>query len=220
VRRTRSHLASRLLSWPWSRRRPRDRERGNSLVLALIVLAALGTLSALTVVTVEGGIATAGNERFHTIAVYAAESGAATAMDFLRKNINLSSGWTSYVSARNASPPQPSLPGNNQDVGTAGNLFSADVPGWYSVQILNNRSDTGYVTGADNDKRIVIRSTGYGPNGAIAVIDWEITGQNVTGLGRPCSVYAQRDEAEDGSGRNDCLGVINTGDTATFRPGG
>jgi len=124
-------------------RSPRDRERGNSMVLALIVLAALGTLSALTVVSVEGGIATAGNDRFHTIAVYAAESGAAVAMDFLRKNINLATGWTSYVSAKNASPPQPGLPGNNQQLGAAGNLFSADVPGWYSVQILNNRSDTG-----------------------------------------------------------------------------
>lgn len=190
------------------------------MVLALIVLAALGTLSSLTVVTVEGGIATTGNDRFHTIAVYAAESGAAVAMDFLRKNINLSSGWAAYLSPSNANPPQPSLGGNNVANGNSGNLFSADVPGWYSVQILNNRGDTGYLTGADNDKRVVIRSTGYGPNGAIAVIDWEITGQNVTGLGRPCSVYAQRDQAEDGSGRNDCLGTINTSDTATFRPGG
>ena len=198
----------------------RHRECGNSLVLAMIVLAALGTLSALTVVSVKGGIATMGNERFHTIAVYAAESGGAVAMDFLRRNVNLSTGWKNYISAANASPPQPNLPGNNQDVGTAGNLFSADVRSWYSVQILNNRSDTGFATGDDNDKRIVVRATGYGPNGAVAVIEWEITAQNVTGLGRPCSVYAQRNESEDGSGRNDCLGMINTSDTATFRPGG
>ena len=198
----------------------RHRERGNSLVLAMIVLAALGTLSALTVVSVQGGIATAGNERFHAIAVYAAESGGAAAMDFLRKNVNLSTGWKNYISARNASPPQPNLPGNNQDVGAASNLFSADIQGWYSVQILNNRSDTGYATGDDNDKRVVVRATGYGPNGAVAVIEWEITAQNVTGLGRPCSVYSQRNESEDDSGRNDCLGMINTADTATFRPGG
>ena len=190
------------------------------MILALIVLAALGSLSGLTVVTVQGGIATAGNERFHQIAVYAAESGGATAMDFLRKNINLTTGWKSYVSASNANPPQPNLPGNNQDIGTAGNVFSADMPGWYSVQILNNRGDTGFATGDDNDKRVVIRSTGYGPNGAVAVIEWEITGQSVTGLGRPCSVYSQRNESEDGAARNDCLGVLNTGDTATFRPGG
>jgi hypothetical protein len=198
----------------------RDRQRGNSLILALIVLAALGTLSALTVVSVQGGIATTGADRYHAIAVYAAESGAAAAMDFLRTNINLTTGWKSYISANNASPPQPNLPGNNQDIGTPGNVFSPDILGSYSVQILNNRSDTGFATGNDNDKRVVIHSTGYGPNGAVAVIEWEITGQSVTGLGRPCSVYSQRNESEDGSGRNDCLGVLNTGDTATFRPGG
>jgi hypothetical protein len=203
-----------------SSRPPRQPERGNSLVLAMIVLAALGTLSSLTVVSVQGGIATVGNERFHTIATYAAESGGAAAMDFLRKNINLTTGWKSYVSASNANPPQPNLPGNNQAIGTGGNLFSADMQGWYSVQILNNRSDSGFATGDDNDKRVVIRSTGYGPNGAVAVVEWEITAQNVTGMGRPCSVYSQKNESEDDSGRNDCLGVINTGDTATFRPGG
>ena len=198
----------------------RHRERGNSLVLAMIVLAALGTLSALTVVSVQGGIATVGSDRFHAIAVYAAESGGAAAMDFLRKNVNLSTGWKNYISANNASPPQPNLPGNNQPSGAAGNLFSSDTLGWYSVQVLNNRDDTGFATGDDNDKRVVIRSTGYGPDGAVAVIEWEITAQNVTGLGRPCSVYAQRNESEDDSGRNDCLGSVNTSDTATFRPGG
>lgn len=190
------------------------------MVLAMIVLAALGTLSALTVVTVQGGIATSGNDRFHTVAVYAAESGASAAMDFLRKNINSATGWKTYVSANNANPVQPNLPGNNQDIGTPGNLFSSDMQGWYSVQILNNRNDTGFATGDDNDKCVVIRSTGYGPNGAVAVVEMEITAQNVTGMGRPCSVYAQRNESEDDSGRNDCLGTINTGDTATFRPGG
>lgn len=198
----------------------RHRERGNSLVLAMIVLSALGTLSALTVVSVQGGLATTGNDRFHTIAVYAAESGGAAAMDFLRKNVNLSTGWASYISPSNLTPPQPNLPGNNIASGAAGNLFSSDILGWYSVKILNNRSDTGFATGADNDKRIIIRSTGYGPNGAVAVIEWDVTAQNVTGLGRPCSVYAQRNESEDDSGRNDCLGLINTSDTATFRPGG
>src|SRR5262249_31954624 len=156
------------------------------LLLAMIVMAALGTLSALTVVTVEGGIATVGNDRFHQIAVYAAESGGAAAMDFLRKNLNLTTGWTAYVSPNKARPVQPALPGNNRDVGTAGNLFSSDVPSWYSVQILNNRNDSGFAAGVDNDKRVVIRSTGYGPNGAVAVVEWEITAQNVAAISRPC----------------------------------
>ncbi len=200
--------------------RARHPERGNSLLLALIVLGALGTLSALTVVTVQGGLATAGNDRYHAIAVYAAESGGAAAMDFLRKNINLSTGWTAYVSPRNTTPQQPTFPGNNQAVGATGNVFSADLLASYSVQILNNRNDPGYTLGTDGDKRVVIHSTGYGPNGAVAVIEWDVSGAAALGIGRPCSVYSQRNESEDDSGRNDCLGVINTGDSATFRPGG
>jgi hypothetical protein len=172
------------------------------------------------VVSVQGGIATTGNDRFHAIAVYAAESGASAAMDFLRKNINSSTGWTAYVSPSNSNPPQPAVTGNNQDVGTAGNQFSADILGSYSVQILNNRGDTGYAAGIDNDKDVIIHSTGYGPNGAVAAVEWEISAAHANTTGRPCSVYSQLGESEDDSGRNDCLGVINTGDTATFRPGG
>lgn len=201
-------------------RAPRNSQQGNSLLLAMIVLSALGMLSALTVVTVEGGIATVGNDRFHAIAVYAAESGGAAAMDFLRRNLNLSTGWRAYVSPSNANPPQPNLAGNNQEVGASGNLMSSDIPGWYSVEILNNRNDSGFAAGNDNDKRVVIRSTGHGPNGALAVLEWEISAQNAAGITRPCTVYGQKNESEDGSGRNDCLGVLNTSDTATFRPGG
>jgi len=190
------------------------------MLLALIVLGALGTLSALTVVSVQGGLATAGNDRYHAIAVYAAESGGAAAMDFLRKNINLSTGWTAYVSPNNASPQQPTFAGNNQQVGSTGNLFSSDTQAWYSVEILNNRTDTGYAAGTDTDKRVIIRSSGYGPNGSVAIVEWDISGAAALGMGRPCSVYSQKNESEDDAGRNDCLGVINTGDTATFRPGG
>jgi len=200
--------------------RHRYAERGNAMLLCMIVLTALATLSGLTVVSVQGGLASAGNDRFHSIAVYAAESGGAVATDFLRKNINLATGWTAFVSPSNASPVSPNLPGNNVPWGQPGNLFSVDIQGWYSVQILNNRNDAKYALGQDGDARVIIRSTGYGPNGAIAIVEWEISGSNVTGLGRPCPGYGQKSMSEDGAGRNDCLGVINTGDTWTFRPGG
>lgn len=203
---------------PASPCRPRDRQRGNSLVLAMVVLTALATLSSLAVVSVRGGIATAGNDRFHTIAVYAAESGAAAAMDFLRKNVNQATYWTAYVSANNGTVQQPSLPGNNAQPAATGNLFSSDTRAWYSVQILNNQSDTGYATGADNDGRVIIRSTGYGPNGAVAQIDWEVFASSVSGLGRPCPAYAQKGMSEDGAGRNDCLGTIDITQSSTFNP--
>lgn len=190
------------------------------MVLALIVLTALATLSGLTVVSVQGGINSSTNERFHSIAVYAAESGGMVAMDFLRKNVNLSTGFSAFVTANNVNPLQPNIPGNNAAVGAAGNLFDADLQAWYSVTILNNRNDTGFAAGTDKDSRVIIRSTGYGPDGAIAIIEWEISAANITGLGRPCPGYGQKGMAEDGAGRNDCMGTINTADTATFRPGG
>jgi hypothetical protein len=201
-------------------RRCRNTERGNAMLLSMIVLTALAALGGLTVVSVQGGIATSGNDRFHTIAVYAAESGGAVAMDYLRKNVNKTTGWSAFVKANNVDPVSPAIPGNNAMYAAPGNLFSADIRGAYSVIVLNNRSDTGFAAGTDQDARVIIRSTGYGPNGAIAVIEWEITASNITGLGRPCPQYAQKGISEDGAGRNDCLGVINTGDTAIVRPGG
>jgi hypothetical protein len=201
--------------------RTRNRQRDNSLVLAMIVMLALASLSGLTVVSVQGGIATTSTDRFHAIAVYAAESGGAATMDFLRKNINLSTKWSAFVTPSNSGTPAVlNIPGNNASWGQAGNLFSPDTQAWYSVVVLNNQNDPGFVAGTDSDGRVIIRATGYGPNGAVAQIEWDVLASGVTGLGRPCPSYAQKGMSEDGSGRNDCLGSIDTTQTATFRPGG
>jgi hypothetical protein len=199
-------------------RSPRDPQRGNSLILALIVLTALGTLSALTVFSVRGGIQTSANDRFHSIALYAAESGAAMGMDTLRTTIDPITGWASYISANNSTVQSPSaIYGNNALPGDATNPFSPDMNAYYKVEIYNNRNDTGYAAGADDDKRVILRSTGYGPNGAVAVIEWEIK-SNASGSQRPCPSYGQKNESEDNSARNDCLGNINTADSATYSP--
>ena len=55
----------------------------------MIVLSGLGALSALAVVSVRGGMKTQSGDRFHGLATYAAESGGAVAMDFLRKNVEI-----------------------------------------------------------------------------------------------------------------------------------
>jgi hypothetical protein len=198
----------------------RQRQRGNAMILSMIVLTGLATLSGLTVVSVQGGIATTGNDRFHTIAQYAAESGGAAAMDFMRKNYDHATYWSAFVEPYNVNNPTPNVFGNGALPGTANNLFSPDMNAWFRVEIFNNRNDLGYSAGADQDKRVVIRSTGYGPNGAIAIIEWEIQADAASGYGRPCPGYGQKGMSEDGAGRNDCLGVINTLDTATFSPGG
>ncbi len=176
----------------------------------MIVLSALGLLSMLTLMNVRSGMQTSAGDRFRATAMYAAESGAAAAMDYLRTRINPSSGWTLYLDTVPAD-----LPGNDKPVGDADNPFSSDLQAWYHVEILNNRNDSGFATSTDNDKRVVIRSTGYGPDNATAVIEWEIK-SNTVSVAKPCGVYSQKGQTEDNSGQSDCLGTIDTGSTATF----
>lgn len=187
------------------------------MLLAMIVLTALGTLSTLTVVSVEGGMSATNNDRFHSIAVYAAESGGAAAINWLRGQ----SSWTPYVSASNGTIQSPTgILGNNAVVGATGNPFSTDQQAWYRVEILNNRNDSGYATGADNDRRVIIRATGHGPNAALAVIEWEVAATGGGTNAVPCEAYAQKNNSEEGGGAADCLGTISNSDTATTRPGG
>lgn len=195
------------------------------MLVALIALTGLVTLAGLTVLSVQGGIATSASDRFNAIAMYSAESGASAGMDYLRKNLVIV-GTTrtfppAFVSANNASPPQlPDIPGNNIAPGQPGNLFSSSQQAWYSVEILNNRGDAGYATGTDTDGDLIIRATGHGPDGATAQVEWEINANNATSINTPCPSYGQKDMAENGAGNNDCLSSVSSGSTATYRPGG
>src|SRR5688572_1627325 len=146
-------------------------QRGNAMVIALIALTGLITLGSLTVLSVQGGLATSGHDRFQAIALYAAESGAASAVDYLRKNYDGVNGkWEAFVSASNIDPPHPTgIPGNGKQPGDAENLFTPSMQSWFDVAVLNNREDDGFAGGGDLDGRVIIRSTGYGPNGTVAV---------------------------------------------------
>jgi hypothetical protein len=204
------------------------RERGNALLVALIALTGLITLAGLTVLSVQGGIATSSADRFSGIALYAAESGASVAMDYMRKNV-LKTGGSSQrtipiagMSAYNASPPSPpDIPGNQKVPGDPGNLFTPAMGAWYQVEILNNRTDPQYgTTGDDSDGILIIRATGHGPDGATAQIEVEINANPTQALNTPCPSYAQKDISENGAGANDCLSAVSSSSTATYRPGG
>ncbi|MEZ4366447.1 MAG: hypothetical protein R2939_09190 [Kofleriaceae bacterium] len=206
-------------------RRRRDPQAGNALVLATIALTSLAALGALTVLSVRGGIAATGQERFSSIALYAAESGAAAAMSTLRLN----PGWAVFFAQDDGTPnpAAPPIPGNGALPGSAANLFSADISAWYEVEILNNRTDPQYdaivgnsIPNADGDTRVIIRATGHGPDGALAIIEWDVaaTGQ-IPAAGRPCPGYGQKGMAEDGAGVNDCLTSIDSTDYVVYTPG-
>lgn len=202
------------------RRRLGRRQRGSALVVCLIVLTGLITLGGLTVLAVQGGLSAAGHERHRSTALYAAESGAAAAMDYLRRNVDTTTKWSALVEPGNVAPQVPAdIVGNGAPPGDARNLFGPDIRAWYEVELLNNLDDDGYAAGDDNDGRVIIRSTGHGPNGTVAQVEWQV-GVQVTGAGgRPCPGYGQKGLAEDGAGRNDCLTNIVATDVATYSPG-
>ena len=156
-------------------------------MLALVVLAGLAVVGAQTAFSVRGGIATTADDRYHTMAMYAAESGAAMAMDHLRGQLDPVNGWSALVSPSNAMIRHPVFAGNGALPGAAGNPFSADQASWFDVEVLNNREDPGFTTGHDDDPRITIRSTGHA-GGAVAQIERTIAGTP----GKPMTLLRSR----------------------------
>jgi len=158
---------------------PRDRERGNSLLLALIVLSSLATLGSLTVVSVQSSLKASTNDRSQTIAMYAAESGGAMAMEFLRNNFHPTLGWSAYV-VPNGGPfklEPPNLLAGGAQQPSVDNPFSPDQNAWFEIVLFNNRGDDQYGFGSgsnDHDGQLIIRATGHGPQGSLAVIEWEV----------------------------------------------
>jgi hypothetical protein len=171
-----------------TKRPPRDRQRGNSLVLALIVMSALATLGSLTVVSVQSSLKASTNDRSQAIALYAAESGAAYTMDFLKANWNVD--WKTYFTVANIPfTPDPRFPANQARPNPADIPFTRDQNSWFDIQIFNNRDDIGFninpPDNLDNDKQVIIRATGHGPQESVAVVEWEVKLINVATAGAP-----------------------------------
>lgn len=200
----------------------RDNERGSIMVIAMLVMVALLGLGGLTVLNVQGGQASAGQDRFQRIAQYSAESGVHVAMEFLAANRDPATNWAAYVTPNNTGlTPIAGIAGNTIRPGITGNLFTPQLGAWYEVFILNNPSDAGFGTGGDNDARVIIRSIGHGPDGANVTIEVEVGDSGVAGpSGIPCSSYAQKGLNERGSGLNPCMGSVTSTDFATLNPGG
>jgi hypothetical protein len=139
------------------------------MVVMLIVMVALGTIAGLTVISVQGGATQVSVQRFSAMAMYAAESGAATTMDWLRTQ-HAANHFTDAL--RNAA----AIPGNGVQPGVRGNLLSDDQQGWYEVTLRNNLNDPQYPTNpdVDGDDDVIIQVTGHGPNGAMRRLEWEV----------------------------------------------
>jgi hypothetical protein len=191
------------------------------MLLLLLALAGLGALGGLTVIATRGSMNAAGHDRYKAIALYAAESGAAAGIDYLRRQTAQGVPWSALVTPSNSSPISPSdVVGNGVPNGEDGNPFGTDTQAWFEIEILNNPSDTGFALGEDSDSRLIIRSTGHGPNGTVAQVEWEVRNTFNGASIAHCPTYGQRGLAEDGAGRNDCLTTIDSTIMESFTPGG
>jgi hypothetical protein len=196
------------------------RESGSAMVVAMVSLVGLIGVGAIALIAVQGDLSGAANQRFEAAAMHAAEAGAAAAMDALRVQHDPNQHWAALVTPENQDLTlSPVVAGNGVQPGEPGNLFSPDRRSWYEVEIRNNLSDSGFATGQDNDSRVVIRSTGHGPDGARVIIEVEVSGRSLTSEeNQVCAGYGQRGLDADGAGRDDCIGVVDSGSTASLRP--
>ena len=189
------------------------------MLVVTIAMAGVAVVGALTVVSVHGSMRGASHSRFQDVALRAAESGLAAGQVYLRDRYSEDTGFSALVEPSNTNPQMPAdLPGNGAEPGAAGNLFTTDVTAWYEVSILNNPTDTGFADGDDEDRRVILRSVGHGPDGATVIVEADVSGLGLTPLAR-CGAYGQRGQDASGTGRNDCLGDVDQSNTASYRPG-
>jgi Tfp pilus assembly protein PilX len=190
------------------------------MIVAMVSLVGLIGVGGVALLATQGDLSGTAHDRFQTVALHAAEAGVAAAMDALRGQHDPGDHWTSLVNPENQDiEPCDTVAGNGVQPGEEGNLFSADRQSWYEVQIQNNVSDPGFAAGDDDDSRVVIRSTGHGPNQARVILEVEVSGRNLmVDANQMCAGYGQRGLDADGSGRDDCMGVVDSGSQATFRP--
>ncbi len=192
-------------------------ERGSVMIVAMVTLSGLLAVAALTLVKVKRGMNASSQSRFQSVALFAAESGISSGMEFLRAN-NATGNFNALL---NTTPT--GITGNLIEAGQVGSVFTGDVEMSYSVSIVNNRDDAGFnldpSLDIDQDNTVILHVEGRGPGSSRVVLEVEVRG--ATGLvgGRPCPGYAQGNITEDGAGRNDCLGTIEFGEVQTFVPG-
>ena len=195
-------------------------ERGSVMLVALVILVALLGLGGYAAMSVQQGISQSGHDRHEQAALYAAESGVAAGIDYLRRNFDQVEHWSAYVTPDNENPMSPvGVRGNRAEPGDPGNVFDEETGLWYEVTFFNHIADPELSLGNDSDARVLVHAVGHAPNGTSVSLEVEVRGDGSVSLGgRPCPAYAQRGIAEDGAGRNDCLDAV-VEDVATFEPG-
>ncbi len=198
-----------------SRSNPRG-QRGSVMVIAMVTLSGLLAVAALTLVKVKRGLNASTQARFQSMALFAAESGIAAGMEYLRAN-NASSNFTAILDTTPIG--STGIAGNTILSGQPNSLFSSDVEMSFTVSILNNTDDPSFATGVDSDNIVILHVIGRGPGNSMVVLEVATGGVLLGTNGGVCPGYAQGNISEDGSGNNDCLGTIVSTDVQTYTPG-
>ena len=159
--------------------RSRDAERGSTLIVALITLTALFSIGSVAMLAVKSEMSSVGQTRIDTETLYAAESGAAAALEYLRGQCGAGGevNFSAFVNQSNANPQHPpGIMGNLVQPGAVGYPFPPGTLVWYDVSILNNKTDTGFASagGVDNDARVTLHVVGHGPNRTAVTIEVEV----------------------------------------------
>ncbi len=191
-------------------------QRGSVMVIAMVTLSGLLAVAALTLVKVKRGLNASSQARFQSMALFAAESGIAAGMEYLRGN-NVGSNFTAVLDTTPTG--STGIAGNTILSGQTNSLFSSDVEMSFTASILNNTDDPSFAIGVDSDNIVVLHVVGRGPGNSMVVLDVATAGIPLGSTGRPCPGYAQGNISEDGSGRNDCLDTIISTDVQTYTPG-
>jgi hypothetical protein len=186
------------------------------LVVVLIVLAALVSIAGITFLSARSELQSGGHSRSQQAALYAAESGVAAAMEYLRDQCTPSELYSALVDPQNDPGQQPGgITGNGVEPGQTGNPFTAEQQTWYQVTVLNNRTDPGFAAGNDTDAALVIRSVGYGPSGASTTVEVELV--NGSCLTNFCELtYAQAFVNASNSAVAACSSVLGSSATTTY----
>src|SRR5262245_48617200 len=82
-------------------------ERGAAMIVVMTVMLTLAGVAAITLVGVQSEMRSAGSTRFRQAALYAAESGVASGMDFLRGRCNATTRFSDWVEPSADDPQQP-----------------------------------------------------------------------------------------------------------------
>ncbi len=147
-------------------------QRGSVLVVVLVILSALLMAATITILKVDRGSKASSQARFGSVALFAAESGVSAGMEFVRANYHPVLHFGALISPSNATIQSPlGIPGNMLPFLDPGSLFSGNIKMRYEVSLLNNRSDSGFASGADADSILILRSVGYGPGTSMVVLE-------------------------------------------------